>query len=160
MTFLTGRTLNFLLRLLLGGLFIFAAWDKVLHPQGFAMSVRAYKMIPFSLSNLFALVVSWSELIAGAMLLLGILPRKAAAALFLLLAAFTVAISTVLLRGMVVDCGCFGSEGGAATSWLLILRNVALLVATWLVMAYNDGFLSLFPDDVSTRSDRPVRERY
>ncbi len=145
MSILTGRWVNLLLRLLLGCVFVFAAWDKVLHPMGFAMSVRAYKIIPFAFSNFFALAVSWSELAAGIMLLLGVLSRKAAGALLILVAMFTIAILTVLIRGMVIDCGCFGTEGGATTSWLLILRDVGLLIAAYLVAGYNDGFLCLFP---------------
>jgi hypothetical protein len=56
---------------------------------------------------------------------------------------------------MVVDCGCFGSEGGSSTSWLLIVRNVALLAAAYLIMAYNDGFLSVFPG--GRRDEEPRR---
>ncbi len=142
---LTGRWLNLLLSLFIGGMFVFAAWDKVLEPAGFAMSVRGYKIIPFAFSNLFALGVSWTELVAGIMLILGIFTRKAAGAIAILLAMFIVAITMVIVRGMTVDCGCFGSEGGSSTSWLLVVRNLALLAGCYLVMAYNDGFLSLFP---------------
>ena len=154
---LTGRELNLVLRLFIGGMFVYAAWDKVLHPYGFAVSVRAYKIIPFALSNFAALAMSWSELIAGLMLILGVLPRKAAGAIFILLGVFVVAIATTVVRGMVIDCGCFGSEGGASTSWLLILRNIGLLIGTALVMLYNDGFLSLFPGGANRR---PEPERY
>ena len=143
--FLTGRTLNLILRLFLGGLFVFAAWHKVMQPLGFAMSVRGYKIIPFAYSNLFALGVSWAELVAGSMLMLGIFTRKAAGAVAILLVMFIVAIATVVIRGMTVDCGCFGDEGGSTASWLLIVRNLALLAAAYLVMRYNDGYMSLFP---------------
>ena len=142
---LTGRELNLILRLFLGGMFVYAAWSKVMEPSGFAMAVRGYKLIPFSLSNLFALCVSWSELVAGIMLILGIFPRKAAGAIAILLVMFIVAITTTLVRGMVVDCGCFGKEGGSSTSWLLIVRNVGLLLGAYLIMAYNDGFLCILP---------------
>ena len=141
---LTGREFNLLLRLFIGGMFLYAAWDKVVNPYEFAVSIRAYKIIPFALSNFAAIAVSWSELIAGLMLLLGILPRKAAGAIFVLLAVFTVAIATTVVRGMVIDCGCFGAKGGASTSWLLIARNLALLVGTALIICYNDGFLGLY----------------
>lgn len=142
---LTGRGLNLVLRLFLGGMFVYAAWAKVLEPAGFAMSVRGYKIIPFALSNLFALGVSWTELVAGAMLILGVFTRKAAGAIAILLVTFIVAIATVVVRGMTIDCGCFGSEGGSSASWILIVRNVALLAAACLIVRYNDGFLSLFP---------------
>lgn len=142
---LTGRGLNLVLRLFLGGLFVFASWHKVIEPLAFAMSVRGYKIIPFAYSNLFALVVSWSELIAGVMLILGIFTRQAAGAIAILLVMFIAAIAMVVVRGMTVDCGCFGSEGGSSASWLLIVRNVALLSVSYLIMRYNDGYLSLFP---------------
>jgi putative oxidoreductase len=148
---LTGKELNLILRLLLAGMFLFAAWDKVVHPQSFAISVRAYKIIPLSYSNMFAVCVAWGEVIAASMLLLGVFTKKAAGAIFLLLGMFFVAIATVLVRGMVVDCGCFG-EGGSSTGPLLLVRNVALMAGAFLIMRYNDGFLSLFPGSQSSGS--------
>ncbi|HXS10656.1 MAG TPA: MauE/DoxX family redox-associated membrane protein [Candidatus Krumholzibacteria bacterium] len=142
MSFLRSRWLNLAARFIVGGLFFYAAFEKVLHPAAFAMAVRGYKLIPFSLSNLFAIAVSWSELVAATFLILGILTRKAAGAIFILLIVFIAAITTVMVRGMVIDCGCFG-EGGAHTSWLLLVRNAALLFGTFLVIRYNDGWLSL-----------------
>jgi uncharacterized membrane protein YphA (DoxX/SURF4 family) len=147
---LTGRLLNLVLRLGLGGIFLYAAVEKVLHPASFAIAVRGYKLVPFAYSNLFAIAMSWSEFVAASMLILGILTRKAAAAVFILLVAFIVAITTVLVRGMVVDCGCFGA-GGSSTSWLLIARNLLLLAAAYLVVRYNDGWLGLFPLRRGTR---------
>jgi uncharacterized membrane protein YphA (DoxX/SURF4 family) len=124
-------------------MFVLAAWSKVAEPHAFAISVRAYKIIPVSLSNLFALVVPWTELITGVLLIAGLWTRKAAAAATLLLAMFAVAVSAVVVRGMAVDCGCFGSGGGSTTGPLMIVRNLALLAAALLVMRYNDGFLGL-----------------
>jgi putative oxidoreductase len=144
MRFLRSRWLNLAARLIIGGLFLYASIEKVLHPAAFAMAVRAYKLIPFSLSNLFAICVSWSEIVAATLLVLGIFTRRAAGAIFLLLIMFTGAISTVLVRHMVIDCGCFG-EGGATTSWLLLVRNAALLFGCFLVIRYNDGWLSIRP---------------
>lgn len=144
MSFLRSRWLNLAARLIVGGLFFYAAFEKVLHPAAFAMAVRGYKLIPFSLSNLFAIAVSWSELVAATLLILGILTRKAAGAIFILLIVFIAAITTVMVRGMVIDCGCFG-EGGAHTSWLLLVRNAGLLFLTFLVIRYNDGWASLRP---------------
>ena len=144
MTFLRGRSLNLIARFVIGGLFFYAAFEKVLHPAAFAMAVRGYKLIPFSLSNLFALCVSWSELVAATFLILGIFTRKAAGAIFLLLIMFVAAISTVLIRHMAIDCGCFG-EGSSTASWLLLVRNAALLFGAFLIIRYNDGWLSLRP---------------
>jgi uncharacterized membrane protein YphA (DoxX/SURF4 family) len=142
--FLAHRWLNAALRLMIGGVFAYAAFEKVLHPAAFAIAVRGYKLIPFSLSNLFAIAVSWSELFAAVMLILGILTRKAAAAIFILLLVFIAAISTTMVRGMVIDCGCFG-EGGASTSWILLVRNALMLFGAFLIIRYNDGWMSVYP---------------
>jgi len=140
---LTGREFNLVLRLVLGGMFLYAAWDKVASPQSFAMSVRAYEIVPFSISNLFALCLAWAELAVGILLIVGLFIRSAAGASLMLMVMFFVAIATVLVRGMVVDCGCFGSEGGSAAGPLLLVRNAFLIVASVLVMRYNDGFLGV-----------------
>jgi putative oxidoreductase len=145
---LTGRPLNLLLRLGRGGRFLYAALEKVLHPAAFAIAVRGYKIVPFAYSNLFSLALSWSELVAAIALILGVFTRKAAGAVFILLIVFIAGISATLIRGMVIDCGCFG-EGGSSTSWLLIVRNVFLLAGAYLVVRYNDGWLSLHPRTTS-----------
>ena len=155
MSLLQNRYLNLALRLLLGAMFVYAAWDKVFHPQQFAISVRAYQIVPVAVSNLFALSLAWAELIAGAMLLLGIFTRKAAGAVFILLATFVVALGTVLVRGMVIDCGCFKSSdhGTSPVSMWLIVRNLLSLGAAWLVIQYNDGFASVYPGRIRRSSD-------
>lgn len=147
MEFLKSRQLNLVLRLFLGGLFLYAAWDKIAHPQPFAISVRAYQIIPVSMSGLFSLMVSWTEAVAGVMLILGVFTRQAAAAIGLLLVLFTAALALVLVEGLVIDCGCFesGEDASSPVGPLLIVRNIFLLAFAWLVIRYNDGFLSLFP---------------
>lgn len=136
---ITGRPVNLILRLLLGAMFVLASWEKIHHPLQFAISVRAYQILPVSTSNLFAIATSWSEMVAGVLLILGLLTRKAAGAACLLLLMFTAAIAMVTVRGMVIDCGCFGSEGGATTGPLLLVRNVILLAAGFIVLRFNDG---------------------
>jgi len=151
---LGNRYLNLAARLLLGGLFIYASWDKILHPQPFAIAVRLYQIVPVSVSNLFALSLAWAEGLAGVMLIFGTYPRKAAGAIFLMLLMFVVALTTVLVRGMVIDCGCFqpGEHATSAVSPWLIIRNVFLLAAAWLVIQYNDGFFCVH----SSTRDKPA----
>jgi len=146
MSILANRYLNLGLRLLLAGMFLFAAWEKILHPQQFAIAVRSYQIVPVPVSNLFALCLAWSEGIAGLFLLFGTYPRRAAGAIFILLVMFIAALTTVLVRGMVIDCGCFGEGHSSAVSPWLIVRNVLLLAAAWIVIRYNDGFLCVRPE--------------
>lgn len=140
---LTSGPVILLLRIALGGLFLFSAWDKVQNPDAFAIAIRGYKLLPLELTNVFALLVAWTEIIAGVMLILGVMTRKAAAAIFLLLVMFTVAISSTIVRGIAVDCGCFSNEGGSQTHYTLVIRNLFLIIASLIVVLYDRGFASL-----------------
>jgi len=140
---LSHRVFVLVLRVFLGALFIYSAADKVLDPERFAIAARAYKLLPVSFTNLFALVLSWSEMLAGIMLLFGVQTRKAAAAVFILLVMFTAAIGTTILRGLTIDCGCFSNEGGAQTGYLLVIRNLFLITATLIVMRFETGYFGL-----------------
>jgi putative oxidoreductase len=141
--FVTGRGFVLVLRLFLGCLFIISSLHKIYHPDQFAVAVRAYQIIPINLSNLFALLVAWTEAMAGIMLLFGIMTRKAAAAVALLLVMFVVAITTTLVRGLTIDCGCFSSKGGHAADLTLIVQDLFLATAAVLVMRFDSGFFSL-----------------
>lgn len=132
-----------LLRLLVGATFVYASLDKIQHTQQFAMSVRGYQILPVAVSNLFAVSVAWTELTAGIMLILGIFARKAAAAVGMLSVLFMAAITIVLVRGMVIDCGCFSAEGGSTVGPMLLLRNLLLLAGALMINRFDTGFLSL-----------------
>ena len=147
MNFLQDRNLSVALRIVVGGMFLYASLDKIANPHAFAISVRAYQMVPVSVSGLFALVLAWSEAVAGTLLILGVFTRYAAGAITILLLMFIGALSTVLIKGMVIDCGCFksGEKGSSMVSPLLIARNLGTLIACWIIIRYSDGFLSIFP---------------
>lgn len=137
------KEIIFLLRLIIGGVFIYASFDKIQHPHQFAISVRAYQILPIAISNLFALSVAWAEMVAGIMLILGIFTKKAAAAIGMLSVMFIAAICIVLIRGLVIDCGCFSAQGGSAVGPMLLVRNVLILTGIALIMRFDTGFLSL-----------------
>ncbi len=59
-------------RLLLGGIFVFASIDKILHPAAFADAVYNYQILPDSLINLTAVFLPWLELILGGCLIAGV----------------------------------------------------------------------------------------
>jgi len=140
---LTNKAFILVLRVLLGALFVFSSADKVLHPDRFAIAIRAYEILPIALTNIFALVVAWTELIAGIMLIFGVLTRKASSAIFILLVVFTAAITLTMIRGLVVDCGCFSNEGGSQTGARLIVRNLFLIVISLMIIRFDGGYLAL-----------------
>lgn len=100
-----------LLRVALGGLFLWAAWVKLENPQAFADSIKGFKVLPPEGDHLVVLAtfaVPWVEVLAGAALVLGLWARAAAWVVLLNLAVFVGAIASVLARGISTKCGCFG----------------------------------------------------
>jgi hypothetical protein len=62
-------------RLYLGGLFIYASIYKINYAAEFAETIASYQIVPYFLVNLTAVVLPWTELICGTLLLAGIRPR-------------------------------------------------------------------------------------
>lgn len=62
---------------------------------------------------------------------------SAAVTIFGLCLLFTVALGAAMVRGLPVDCGCFGAAFGNSTPSVALARDVFLLAATgyWLTVA-------------------------
>ena len=103
-----------LCRIVLGGVFIYASIDKIMHPEEFAKAIGNYHVLPFGLENLLALTLPWLELIAGVALIAGVMVDGAAIMVIIMNIVFIFAISQALARGISIECGCFSvtSEGG------------------------------------------------
>ena len=55
--------LPLLVRLFVGGVFIYASIDKIMHPHGFAELVNNYHILPPYLVNLMAIFLPWLEMV-------------------------------------------------------------------------------------------------
>jgi uncharacterized membrane protein YphA (DoxX/SURF4 family) len=132
---LDSRGLELACRLLLGGVFVYASIDKILHPAEFAKIVYNYQILPVVASNLLAMALPWLELFAGLALLVGVLRAEGSLVLSALLVVFIVALSVNLVRGVDIDCGCLTlGEAGRSISLITIVEDVFLLVAGWVVL--------------------------
>lgn len=120
-------------RILLGAVLLLAGFLKAKSPAQAQMAVRAYKLLPISIANLFGLSLPWLELGAGILLIIGIAVRYAALFGGLLMVLFVAAISQAWVRGLSIDCGCFGGGGEVAaghTKYLQeILRDLGLTLS-------------------------------
>jgi len=123
--------------LALGAVFVYASLDKIAKPLDFARILYHYQVIgpsatiPPLAPNLVAVTLPWVELVAGLMLIVGVLRREAAAVVGVLLVVFLAAVGSALYRGIDIEnCGCFtvGGEGRRA-GLLLIVSDLALLAA-------------------------------
>lgn len=119
------------LRLLLGTVFLYASYDKILHPQAFAQAVYNYQILPDMAVNLTALVLPWLELLLGLCLVTGFwLPGATVASTGLLL-AFIGALVFNQVRGLDIHCGCFSTEttAGPADLWT-VARDIGFLAVS------------------------------
>jgi len=113
-------------RLVLGGLFVYAGAVKVLDPLDFAQNIRNYQLVGQSLSFIAAIVLPWLEILAGLALILGVWRRGAALVVTGLLVFFIVLTAVTMVRGLDVDCGCFGSLS-RKSGWGVILEDLGML---------------------------------
>ncbi|MBI3454428.1 MAG: DoxX family membrane protein [Candidatus Rokubacteria bacterium] len=117
-------------RALLGTVFLAAGIPKSLDHQAFVVAVDAYALLPRAVVPPFAAALPWLEIAIGLFLLVGLFVRVAGAASAGLAAMFIVALAQAKVRGLAIDCGCFGGGGaGSGVTWWEILRDVPLLLA-------------------------------
>lgn len=126
-------------RLVLGVVLVVSGYLKVGSLESSAEAVRAFKVLPYDLANLVGYVLPVLELAIGALLVLGLFTRIAGIAGALLMVAFLIGIVSVWVRGISIDCGCFGGGGVVApedTNYLWdVVRDVGLLLCgVWLAV--------------------------
>ncbi len=140
-------------RLYLGGVFLFACLHKIAQPASFALDVATYQFLPLWAINLFALVLPWTELLAGVMLIVGLRVRAAALLVALMMVAFLVALGWALHLDLHMSCGCFASQGAVESdpiSWRTLVRD-----GFWLLLA---SYVMVFDRD-PVGIDRVIRRR-
>ena len=104
---LAGRPAYFILRLILGGLFIYAGVLKLADPNGFAMTINLYGLVSWRMANILAYVIPTIEVISGLGLILDL--RGALATVVAQLLGFMCILLYALHLGLDADCGCFGT---------------------------------------------------
>lgn len=124
-------------RLILGGVFVFASIDKILHPAAFAEAVYNYQILPDSLINLTAIVLPWLELVLGSLLIMGIWMPGAVLVSNLLLLTFIGVLIYNTSRGLDIHCGCFSTEPSRdpLSIWAIARDAVFLVPAVYLLLA-------------------------
>jgi uncharacterized membrane protein YphA (DoxX/SURF4 family) len=125
---LADRRLTLVLRFAVGALLIWASQGRLLDPQPLADAIDDYRILPLAVVNVTAVTLPWVELIAGLCLIAGLGTPGAGLATAALAVVYTCAVSSALVRGLDIGCGCFG--GGSETlSWSDLWLRLALFVA-------------------------------
>jgi uncharacterized membrane protein YphA (DoxX/SURF4 family) len=124
-----NRALALVLRLALGAIFVYSAWSKLKDSWAlFAMAVDSYQVLPLWGVQLVARTLPWVELLIGVLLIVGRWMRVATVACSLLLLVFFGLMVRAHVKGMEINCGCFGP--GEAISWRTLLRDGAMVAGS------------------------------
>jgi len=126
------RVAAIVIRVVLGGIFIYAGVIKMMDPwQLFANAIDAYKLLPMPAVIFVARTLPLAEILIGLMLIVGFQLRIAATACSLLLVVFFSLMVRAYARGEEISCGCFGP--GEVISWRTLLRDGSMLVGSLLI---------------------------
>ncbi|MFH2050055.1 MAG: MauE/DoxX family redox-associated membrane protein [bacterium] len=128
--------LTMLVRLVVGITFIWASIYKIIEPGDFAKSIWFYHMAPGNIINLSAIILPWLELICGVCIIFGIFYRGSIVWINVMMVVFIIALTSAVIRGLDIDCGCFKaakSSGGSTLNSLLVdLGLIILTIQLWL----------------------------
>jgi putative oxidoreductase len=116
-------------RLVLGGLFLYAGALKAGDVTAFAQTIGAYRIFPPAGNILVAVTLPYVEILAGILLVLNARVRPAALLLGTLTSVFILVLLSVIVRGVEVNCGCFGAADKASPTTALARDAVLLLLA-------------------------------
>jgi len=131
--------IGLLARLGLAAVFLISGISKAANPLGTKAAVRAYDLLPDGMVGVVAGVLPYLEIALGLLLVLGMVVRWTAAAAAVLLLVFIGGVISAAVRGLSIDCGCFGGGGTVAAGQTQyaaeILRDVGFLaLAGWLIV--------------------------
>ena len=107
MNFIRSLNLPLIFRIILGIMFIYASYEKILDPVGFSKNIHNFHITPISVENLAALIIPWLELIIGVFLIFGVFLEGTTSITIALLVFFIIILSQAVFRGIDVHCGCF-----------------------------------------------------
>jgi uncharacterized membrane protein YphA (DoxX/SURF4 family) len=134
-------------RIVVGGVLLVAGTLKAVDPQGSVRAVRAYELLPPGAATLVGWGLPFLEIVLGVLLLAGIAVRPAAVVTAALLVVLILAVASVAVRGLSIDCGCFGGGGpvpaGQTAYAAEIARDLGLLAAAIWLVARPQSRLSL-----------------
>lgn len=136
-----NRVLVVLLRLVLGGVFMFSGFVKGIDPWGgyykFIDYFNAYGFEHLASVSLFAsFALAALEFVLGLCVMVGAFRRGSVAILLMLLCVMLPLTLDLALTGRVADCGCFGDAlvlSNRATFW----KNVIMFPAMLYLLSFN-----------------------
>jgi uncharacterized membrane protein YphA (DoxX/SURF4 family) len=130
-------------RLAAAAVWIAAGAAKAPDLEAFRATVERYAILPPVIAGPFAFVLPFLEIGLGLYLALGLFTRGSALVGTLLFAVFLTAQVSALARGISLGCGCFGPASESTIGIGTIIRDAALGLPTFAMLAWPARLLSL-----------------
>lgn len=128
-----------IIRLALGGVFLFSGAAKIITPISFATLINAYGILPEDITLTVAVLLAAFEIIAGIGLILDI--RGSLASVSGLLVLFIIVLGYGIHMGLDIDCGCFGPDEPEATAFhglrTALYRDIVMVGGAVYLYAYR-----------------------
>jgi putative oxidoreductase len=131
-------------RIVLGTIFIVASIEKLERPWDFGRAIYAYQLLTGPLAYLIspvAIIMPALEFVTGFFLIINRLVRPSALLILAMNIVFMVAIGSVMVRGMNIDCGCGLDTGfiaaiaGTQAGWGAMTRDIVILMMNIVVLS-------------------------
>ncbi len=141
-------------RILVGALFIFSGFVKLVDPIGSQYKFQEYFsesvlnmefLIPYALP--FAIVLIVAEILLGVMILIGYKPKVTVWSLLIITVIFLFLTWYSAFYNKVTDCGCFG-DAIKLTPWETFYKNVILIVLIILLLIKVEVIKPIFKGNI------------
>ena len=130
-----------ILRWFIALVFIYAGVGKILDPASFAEDIDNYRILPYILVTVMAAILPWLEALCGILLIIKKLQRGAAFTILILCFVFFIAISSAVIRGLDITCGCFaGTDEGAKIGYIRLVEEFIFFVIAFFVYIKLENF--------------------
>lgn len=140
MGLLSNKYFQILLRLIIGGLFVYASLNKLFNQEAFAKAIYNYKLLPGEVVNILAIVLPYIEFFSAVFLILGIYKKGSSFLIGAMLIIFIIALTRAYVLGLDISCGCFSLETVSEKSDISqrIVEDILMLIACGLIFFNSD----------------------
>ena len=128
------------IRFILGTVFLWASFDKILDPASFAKNISNYHVVPFGLENIIAITLPWIELFIGVGLIAGLYINANSFIAGVLLLLFNILVFQAMVRGFNIECGC-GLKEGQMVGYGKLFENFLLFAGCVFVLKTKEHIM-------------------
>jgi len=150
-------------RFVIGSVFLVSGLAKISDQVRFLLTLRAFRFFPDPLVPFAAIVLPWLEFFLGLFVLVGLFLGTSALMIAALNLVFAAALLSVIMRGIEIDCGCFGLVADLLglpdqADFKAVVRNLVFAtMSVYLVLGRDsDWTLEEFLRRRRTRSETPL----